>query len=123
MKRSCGCEPNVVQLSAAARAADAPCSLDRDDAVQGARRASLGRRIAGWIAPLVPVTLLAIMPKCPVCFAAYVALGAGIGLSTQAAAQLRSALIVLCVVSLVYLLVRRVGCFAARWPLHNRTTS
>lgn len=41
-------------------------------------------------------TALLLMPKCPVCVAAYVALLTGISLSTANAGHLRTALIVVC---------------------------
>jgi hypothetical protein len=73
------------------------------------------RAIGGWLAPLLPATMLAVMPKCPMCLAAYVAIGAGVGLSAQAAAQLRWTLVILCVVSLTYLIARRLRCLGAKW--------
>lgn len=54
----------------------------------------------GWI---VPTAILALIPKCPACVAGYAVIGTSVGLSLSASAQLRLAVIVLCVVSLSYL--------------------
>jgi hypothetical protein len=62
-----------------------------------------GLNLLQW---LVPGTVLVLMPKCPVCLAAYIALGTGIGLSLPVAAYLRIALLVLCIASLSYLALR-----------------
>lgn len=52
---------------------------------------------------LLPGGLLVLMPKCPVCFAAYIALFTGVGISIPAASGLRLFLIVACGVSLLLL--------------------
>jgi hypothetical protein len=67
----------------------------------GIARRCLG--IAQWI---VPSTVLALMPKCPACVAAYLALATGIGISLPAATFIRTTLGVLCIASLVFLLAR-----------------
>lgn len=52
---------------------------------------------------LLPGSLLVLMPKCPACFAAYIALFTGVGISMPAASGLRLFLIVACAASLLLL--------------------
>lgn len=66
------------------------------------------------LAWLVPGTLLALMPKCPVCVAAYLALFTGVGVPLSAAGFLRTGLIAICVLSLTYLAIRRLSKWASR---------
>jgi len=67
------------------------------------------REIAGW---LVPGAVLALLPKCPMCVAAYVALGTGLTISCSSADLMLCTVTVLCVVALASCLVRRMVCSA-----------
>lgn len=67
-------------------------------------RKGRGRDVAGVI---VPGVLLALIPKCPACLAAYVAVATGVGLSFTTAEWLRAVLVSLCGAGL--------GFFAWRW--------
>ena len=66
---------------------------------------SVARRRYAWAKCSLPTLILALLPKCPACFAAYVALGTGISLSVAAASVLRTVLIGACVVTLGWLFV------------------
>jgi hypothetical protein len=60
------------------------------------------RRIRGNIGWLAPVAILTVLPKCPVCFAVYIAMGTGMGLPFAAAKYLRISLLLICIASVLY---------------------
>ena len=64
------------------------------------------RRVSEPLSWLFPSLVLALMPKCPACVAAYVGLGTGIGLSFSTAATLQKGLILGSVAALGFLTVR-----------------
>ncbi|WAC21745.1 hypothetical protein OVA24_10145 [Luteolibacter sp. SL250] len=68
-------------------------------------------RAASW---LLPAALLAAIPKCPVCLAAYIALFTGIICPAGTASLLRHAVVAVCVALLFISLVRLVRCFCNR---------
>jgi hypothetical protein len=65
------------------------------------------RRVVDLVGWIVASAILALIPKCPMCLAAYIALWTGLGLSVAAAANLRVLLIIVCVISLVFLVARQ----------------
>lgn len=64
-------------------------------------------KVQELLAWLLPSTVLVVVPKCPACLAAYVALWTGLGLSLSTAANLRWAMVLLCAASLLFLSVKR----------------
>jgi len=68
------------------------------------------REAARW---MVPGTILALLPKCPACLAAYIAIGSGIGVSITTATYVRMGVVILCVASLSYVALSRGGRFMA----------
>jgi hypothetical protein len=62
------------------------------------------KAVAKWLGP---TTLLVLMPKCPACLAAYIALGTGIGISMRFAAGMRWMLLGISIAILAYLVIPR----------------
>ena len=79
------------------------------------------RRTRGAAAFALPSIALALVPKCPMCIAAWLALGGGLGISFTTAAHLRTALVWLCWSVLVLLTVRLAIRFRSRSSFKTRT--
>src|SRR5918996_647847 len=79
------------------------------------------RRAADLVGWIVPGAVLALVPKCPVCFAAYIALWTGIGLSISAAIYLRVSIVVLCVGLILFLGARSVRLLFLKFGRHEQS--
>jgi hypothetical protein len=79
------------------------------DAAGERKMATWMRRVREVFAWVLPSAILVLVPKCPACLAAYVTLWTGLGLSLSTATYLRWALLFLCVASLLFLIVQRLG--------------
>jgi hypothetical protein len=93
-----------------------PCPFCTATPVPASKLRARAVEFTKWAMPSV---LLAIVPKCPACVAAYVAVGTGLGLSLPAAANVRWTLVILCAASLSYLVASRMQ----RWRTAVRATS
>jgi hypothetical protein len=80
-------------------------------AADGYSRVPFARRCLDLAGSLLPSAILALLPKCPICLAAYVAIGTGVGISASTATYLRLLLVVLCLASLSYFASRLVRLF------------
>ena len=88
-----------------------------DNARRPVSRLRHGREIASWI---IPGAILALLPKCPLCLAAYVAVWTGIGLSFSVATHLRAASVILCVGLILFLAARNVRRLVHKFGQHEK---
>ena len=88
-------------------------------------------RIREITSVVLPSALLALMPKCPMCLAAYVAIGTGFTMSCSSAHLLMRVLTLLCIGTLVFFLVKRIirhllnspsSTFKSQTPTHEIRT-
>ena len=87
---------------ASAASSDSPAPRRRSNASFVRRTVEL----AGWI---LPGTLLAFFPKCPLCVAGYVALATGLGMSLTVATYMRWTLLAFCLGSLAFMASRLIS--------------
>jgi len=73
--------------------------------------------LMGWI---ISSAVLALVPKCPMCFAAYIALWTGLGLSVSAAIYLRASLLVLSIALILFLAVRNARRLIHKFSQHEQ---
>ncbi len=69
------------------------------------RRLLRVRSVTEW---LLPGAVLALLPKCPFCLAAYVALGTGLAITPASATVLLRALTTICIGALALRLAKRI---------------
>ena len=74
-----------------------------DNARRPASRLRRGGEIAGWI---IPSATLVLLPKCPMCVAAYIALFSGVSITVASASNLQTSLKTLCVAALFWLVMK-----------------
>ena len=55
----------------------------------------LARRLSGAAASILPGAVLVLLPKCPLCLAAWLTVVTGVGVSATAAARVRGLIVVL----------------------------
>ncbi len=66
----------------------------------------LARRRAGAAASILPAAVLILLPKCPLCLAAWLTFATGIGVSAAAAAWMRASIVAFCVAALAFAAVQ-----------------
>ena len=86
------------------------CCCQRKPRAGGDARKTWLFRLRGAVGWILPGAMLALMPKCPICLAAYVALCTGFTMSCSSAHILMRTLTALCIGALALCIVRRVVC-------------
>ncbi len=82
------------------------CGISDGESVVSRPPSSDLRASFGWIGP---AGMLALIPKCPACIAAYVAICTGLGISISTASIMRTSIIAVCIASMTYFATRLVN--------------
>jgi hypothetical protein len=91
-------------------AASAECECCRGGPIESpAASRSTSRSVWEIVTGALSVGVWVLMPKCPVCLAAYVALWTGLGLSFATAQYVRWSLLLLSATALLYLVGKRIA--------------
>jgi membrane protein implicated in regulation of membrane protease activity len=95
------------------------CNLEPTPKASGCRgRAGILRRAWGTVEWLFPAALMVLIPKCPLCVAADIALFSGIGVSVSTARWIQILMLGLYLLLLVYLVVK----YCRKWVRARRQT-
>ncbi|MFN7999235.1 MAG: hypothetical protein U0Q18_36790 [Bryobacteraceae bacterium] len=65
------------------------------------------RRLSGAAASLLPGAVLVLLPKCPLCLAAWLTVATGIGVSAALASRVRGVMIAFWVAAVAFAVMRR----------------
>jgi hypothetical protein len=66
----------------------------------------LGRRLSRAAASILPGAVLVLLPKCPLCLAAWFAVATGLAVPAAAAARVHSLIVVLCAAAVGFAAIR-----------------
>jgi hypothetical protein len=90
--------------------------------MRGRASRRLAPRLYRAAASILPAAVLALMPKCPLCLAAWLTVATGIGFSAAGAAWVRGIIVVFCVAAVALAtapIIRRRGFGRAPVPLRR----
>jgi hypothetical protein len=83
------------------------CPLCAVRKMTGRAPQSPGRRLSRVTASILPAAVLVLLPKCPLCLAAWLTVATGVSFSAASAAWVRASILLLCVAALLPMLWRR----------------